>query len=224
MIFRSSILILAISAFGYLSISLIEQTQLLDRNPSEKKLHSADFQPKEGDIVFQSSMSGQSYAIQLATDSKYSHCGILLKDSRGKLLVAEAVQPVVFTPLEAWIERGDGNHCVVKRLKNSDEVLIEEVLESMRTTARSFMGKNYDLKFAWDDKELYCSELVWKIYERNTGIRLGEPLPMKMFNLEHPVVQEIMKKRYGKNIPYDMPMIAPSGIYDSEELITVNVY
>jgi uncharacterized protein YycO len=179
---------------------------------------------QEGDIVFQSSMSGQSYAIQLATNSKYSHCGILLKTKTGKLMVAEAVQPVVFTPLSEWIRRGDDYHCVVKRLTNAEEVMTENVLAEMRKTMYGFVGKNYDLKFAWDDKEMYCSELVWKIYERCTSLRLGEPQPMKNYNLEHPVVQKIMKERYGNKIPYEMPMIAPSSIFESELLETVKVF
>lgn len=178
----------------------------------------------EGDILFQSSMSGQSHAIQLATDSKYSHCGVLLKNRKGQLMVAEAIQPVVFTPVKEWISRGDDLHCVVKRLSNAENELSEDVLVKMREIAYGFMGKNYDIHFGWDDKELYCSELVWKIYERSFGVRLGEPQPLKSYNLDHPIVQKIMKQRYGNKIPYDMPMVAPSTIYDSELLETVVVF
>jgi hypothetical protein len=39
---------------------------------------------KNGDLIFQISTSGQSKAIQLATHSKYSHCGILYQNSAGK--------------------------------------------------------------------------------------------------------------------------------------------
>ncbi len=35
---------------------------------------------KEGDIIFQTSLSSQSKAIQLATNSKYSHIEIIFKD------------------------------------------------------------------------------------------------------------------------------------------------
>ena len=34
---------------------------------------------KDGDLIFQTSLSQQSKAIQLATKSKYSHCGIIYK-------------------------------------------------------------------------------------------------------------------------------------------------
>jgi hypothetical protein len=43
----------------------------------QSKTDFNDFQ--NGDIIFQTSQSGQSKAIQIATDSKYSHMGIVYK-------------------------------------------------------------------------------------------------------------------------------------------------
>lgn len=37
----------------------------------------------------------------------------------------------------------------------------------------------------------------------------------------NPVVQSIMKQRYGKNIPYHEKVIAPSQVYESEVVETV---
>jgi hypothetical protein len=74
---------------------------------------------QNGDIIFQTSLSSQSKAIQLATNSKYSHMGIIYEDN-GNYYVYEAIQPVKYTPLDAWIKRGKNGHFVVKRLKNSD--------------------------------------------------------------------------------------------------------
>lgn len=101
---------------------------------------------RSGDIIFQSSMSGQSKAVQLATRSKYSHCGIVyvVKDST---FVIEAVQPVTCTPLAEWIARGDDNHYVVKRLKAADTLLTPDVLARMKEIGEGFMGKHYDLTF-----------------------------------------------------------------------------
>ena len=52
---------------------------------------------KNGDLIFQTSLSGQSKAIQLATKSKYSHCGLIFKDGND-FFVFEALQPVKHTP------------------------------------------------------------------------------------------------------------------------------
>ena len=60
---------------------------------------------QDGDIIFHTSLSNQSKAIQLATKSKYSHCGIIYK-LNDKYYVFEAVQPVKLTSLDDWIARG----------------------------------------------------------------------------------------------------------------------
>jgi hypothetical protein len=36
-----------------------------------------DYEPRNGDIIFHTSRSAQSVAIQLATQSRYSHMGIV---------------------------------------------------------------------------------------------------------------------------------------------------
>ena len=64
---------------------------------------------KDGDILFQSSTSSQSKAVEIATNSPYSHCGILFYEN-GQAYVYEAVQPVGKRKLEDWIASGvDGN-------------------------------------------------------------------------------------------------------------------
>jgi Permuted papain-like amidase enzyme, YaeF/YiiX, C92 family len=59
---------------------------------------------RDGDIVFQTSGSSQSAAIQRATRSPWSHMGIVfLRD--GVPFVYEAVDPVQATPLARWVAR-----------------------------------------------------------------------------------------------------------------------
>ena len=72
--------ILAIGILGFLGYWGIEMYQFADgvkkdflkaeKIKLEKKI-------KNGDIIFQTSKSSQSKAIQLATNSKYSHMGII---------------------------------------------------------------------------------------------------------------------------------------------------
>lgn len=182
---------------------------------ADKKTTTTELQP--GDIIFQSSMSGQSYAIQLATHSKYSHVGILFEKD-GEMMVFEAVQPVRISNLNEWISRGDDDHYVVKRLKNAEDKLTSGTLEKMKSEATIHLGKNYDLYFGWSDERIYCSELVWKIYKRTLGIEVGEPQLLKEFDLTHPVVKEKLKERYGNNIPYDEQVISPGAMFESDLL------
>lgn len=131
------------------------------------------YEPHNGDIVFHTSTSSQSLAIQLATKSPYSHMGIVYMRA-GAPFVFEAVQPVKWTPLEAWVKRGKGGHFVAKRLRNAEAVLTPETLLRMKSVGERFVGKDYDLYFEWSDKRIYCSELVWKIFDHGAGIQLGK--------------------------------------------------
>ncbi len=98
------------------------------------------WQPQQGDIIFHTSRSSQSIAIQKATGSVYSHMGIiLLRD--GKPYVYEAAKTVRFTPLKQWIARGTGNHYVVKRLKNQLSASQQQALyrEAIRYQSRPYV-------------------------------------------------------------------------------------
>ncbi len=172
---------------------------------------------QNGDIIFQTSNSSQSKAIQLATNSKYSHMGIVYRID-GKLFVYEAVQPVKLTKFNNWINRGKNRHYVIKRLVNSDEILTQEILAKMKRIGDKFEGKNYDLYFEWSDDKIYCSELVWKIYKEGAGIEIGELEKLADFNLQNTIVQKKMKERYGENIPMDEIVISPAKMFNSDKL------
>lgn len=175
---------------------------------------------RSGDIIFQTSQSGQSKAIQLATNSKYSHMGIIYED-KGQFFVYEAVQPVKLTPINEWIERGENGHYVVKRLRNAEDILTPQTLSKMKQVGEKYQGKNYDLYFEWSDDRIYCSELVWKIYKEAAGIEIGQLQALSDFDLTHELVQQKMKERYGEHIPTDEQVISPAAMFDSDLLTTV---
>jgi hypothetical protein len=139
----------------------------------------------------------------------------------GQFYVFEAIQPVKTTPLDKWIARGKDGHYVIKRLKNADQVLTAETLQKMKKEGDKFKGKNYDLTFEWSDEKIYCSELIWKIYKRATGIVIGKLEKLSDFDLTNDAVKKKMKERYGDKIPMDEIVISPAAIFDSELLMTV---
>lgn len=175
---------------------------------------------KNGDLIFHTSQSSQSQAIQLATKSKYSHCGIIYQEGE-KYFVFEAIQPVKYTPLEQWIARGKDGKYVVKRLKNAAQVLTPEVLRKMLIVGEGFKGKNYDLTFEWSDDKIYCSELIWKVYQRATGLEIGKLDKLSSFDLSANAVKKKMKERYGNKIPLNETVISPAAVFESELLVTV---
>lgn len=175
---------------------------------------------QNGDLIFQTSLSRQSKAIQLATKSKYSHCGLIYKNGND-YFVFEAVQPVKLTSLDKWIAKGQDGKYVIKRLKNADQILTPSVIGKMKQIGDQFKGKNYDLIFDWSDDKIYCSELIWKVYQRATGLEIGKLQQLKDLDLSDKVVQAKMKERYGDKIPMDETVISPVAIFDSELLITI---
>jgi hypothetical protein len=135
----------------------------------------------------------------------------------GQPYVFEAVQPVKYTLLQAWLARGKGGHYVAKRMR---QPLNAAAIANFHRLAQHYEGKPYDLTFEWSDTRMYCSELVWKLYKA-AGIELAPLAKLGSFNLDDPAVRKILKQRYGDKVPLDEPVIAPSAIFDSPQLITV---
>ncbi len=174
----------------------------------------------EGDIIFHTSRSAQSLAVQQATGSRYSHMGLILF-RQGRPYVFEASARVKYTPLAEWIGRGTGGHFVVQRLKTARQTLTPDALEKLRVAAGTFADKPYDLTFEWNDRRIYCSELVWKIYERALGIQIGKLQKISEFNLDAPAVKQKIRERYGNRVPLNETVISPQAIFESSLLTVV---
>ncbi|OCG17260.1 hypothetical protein A9G28_00325 [Gilliamella sp. Fer1-1] len=180
----------------------------------------ASYKPQDGDIIFQSSQSRQSLAVEQATNSPYSHMGIIFIKNNGKPYVFEAANKVVYTPLNSWIARGKNKNYIIKRLKNHN--LSHSEIAKLKQVASSFEGKPYDIWFGWDNNYIYCSELIWKIYDKALKLKIGQLQTIKDFNLSSPVVKKKLKERYGNKIPYQETVISPVSIFNSPLLTTVD--
>lgn len=175
-------------------------------------LYAGDKPPyaiREGDIVFSGSTFGQGAAIIAATGSPYTHCGIVF-EKNGRLMVLEAVQPVGVTTLKNFISRGRPENFTARRLKIA---ITPAAYRKGRAWGVAQIGRNYDTLFQWDNKNLYCSELVWKIYQ-NAGIELCKPRLFKDYNLQRPEMKAVIVKRYGSmdRLPMNEKVVAPSDL------------
>jgi hypothetical protein len=176
--------------------------------------------PENGDIIFHTSTSNQSKAVQAATRSPYSHMGIVYVNG-GKPFVYEAAGTVKLTALSEWIRRGKNQEYVVKRLKNAGRLLTGDALKKMKSAGKIYEGKPYDLYFEWNDERIYCSELVWKIYKNALGLEIGNLESLKDFDLSSPEVIRKLKERYGEHIPLNETVISPVSMFNSALLKTV---
>jgi uncharacterized protein YycO len=175
---------------------------------------------RDGDLIFHTSRSRQSEAVQRATGSPYSHMGVVFMRF-GEPHVFEAVATARYTPIDAWINRGEKGAYVVKRLRNADSVLNAAGLAKLRREADRYKNVPYDLSFGWSDAEMYCSELAWKIYQRAVGVELGQPVHLTEFKLDDPLVKAAVAQRFRRGIPEDEVAISPQAMFDSPLLVTV---
>jgi uncharacterized protein YycO len=60
---------------------------------------------------------------------------------------------------------------------------------------------SYNIYFEWSDDNIYCSELVWKMYKEALGIEIGTLQELKEIDLTSDVVKNKMRELYGTNIP-----------------------
>lgn len=168
---------------------------------------------RDGDILFQRTGGEQGRGVQQATHSPWTHVGILFKEG-SRWMVYEAVGPVLYTPLDEWIPRGEDAHWVAKRWVDAEKSDPASLRKALLAAGEPFKGLPYDFQFRWGDERIYCSELVWKMYAEGPGVELCQPRPMREHALGSPVVQNVMRQRYGITPPLDEPMIAPGALFD----------
>jgi hypothetical protein len=176
---------------------------------------------RDGDLIFQESSSGQSDMVAALTGSRWTHLGVIFVERSGPV-VLEAVSPVRKTPLKSWIARGRGGQYVVKRLRHAETRLSPDVLAAMKKLGKSWLGRPYDVRFRWDDQALYCSELVYKLFERAAGVRLGKLERAGDMNLDDQRVQRALRKRFGK-VRFDPAeiVVTPDSMFEDAQLIVI---
>lgn len=210
----------------YFSCSNDKKVKELSQKLEEKQRRKIESKKidtfKNGDIIFQISLSGQGKAIQLATKSNYTHCGLIV-EKNNQFYVFEAEAAVQIVPLKKWIERGQNKHFIVKRLKNAEKILTKKNTNAMLEQAKNYQGKQYDIYFSWSDEAMYCSELVWKIYQKATGIEVGNLQKLKDFDLTSNEVKQKLKERYTNNIPLEEKVISPQSIFKSDKLEEITI-
>ena len=169
------------------------------------------YQPREGDLYFQSlPRNAVVNAIEGASESPYSHCGILVRKGDAWFIL-EAIGPVRETPLAKWINQARDRHYDVFRLEAEHERNIPAFIKA----AKEYMGRPYDIRYRMDDKKIYCSELIFKGYRDATGESLGKLVKFGDLKwVRHtPVILAIEG-----SIPLNRIMITPRHLSEAKQL------
>jgi hypothetical protein len=176
---------------------------------------------RDGDLIFQESMSNQSEMVRALTGSEWTHMGVIFIEPDGPV-VLEATSPVRKTPVEKWIARGRSGRYVVKRLRDAAVRLRSDVVVRMTALGRSWLGRPYDVRFRWDDQSFYCSELAYKLFERAAGVRLGRLQTAGEMHLDDPAVERALRKRFaGARFDPAETVVTPDSIFRDEQLVEV---
>lgn len=176
------------------------------------------YEPKEGDVVFQSLPHHALIdAIEGATHSPYSHCGIVGKEDGG-WYVYEAFRGVERTSLRTWCGRGRDGAFAVFRLREEYQPKVPEILRHVR----EYLGRPYDLHYRMDDEKIYCSELVYKAFLKATGKPLGKTV--RFGELDWKPYRKTVESIEQGPAPVDREMITPRHLSEADALQLVYRY
>lgn len=166
-----------------------------------------DQTPREGDIIFQTSVRPEAALIHEATQSPISHCGIIIEKEEGNFYVLDVADHVRLIPLNKFIASGYEHKYAIKRADLEKEVKIDY---------QNYLGCKRDIFLRMGDNKFYSSELVYTIYKEQFGIELYIPKAVHSYNIEN-------AKGYlqSHHINPNQPVIAPADLYNSEQLKSV---
>ena len=166
-----------------------------------------DYQPREGDVVFQSLPHSRLVnAIEGATQSAYSHCGVIGQQD-DRWVVYEAYDGVIATPLREFLFRGRNQGFAVYRLKEDRQRYVPAMLKAVQ----SYLGRPYDVRYRFDDEAIYCSELIFKAYRTaSNGEQLGAVV--KFGDLNWKPFEETVRHYEPGPVPLDREMITPKDL------------
>lgn len=182
-------------------------------------LAKAVYQPKHGDVLFQSLPNpwGQDIVdmIEGATGSPYSHCGVVIFE-KGQWQVIEAIGPVQIVPLSTWQARGRGKKVWAYRLEEKQQRHIPSFVAAMKKD----LGKPYDLRYRLDDEAIYCSELIYRGWLAATGKPLGKLVKLNELQWQ-PYRKLIVALEGSEEIPLERQIITPRDLANAPELTQV---
>jgi hypothetical protein len=172
--------------------------------------------PEEGDVLFQSLPRAPLVdAIEGATRSKWSHCGLVVRDGEG-WGVLEAIGPVKVTPFADWVAQARDGRFAAYRWRERPPGRVAAIIAA----ARTYLGRPYDVHYAMDDERIYCSELVEKAFATATGRPLGKRTRLGELNWQP--YKALIREIEGGNLPLEREIVSPRALTESPELAKVD--
>lgn len=163
-------------------------------------LGAAPLEP--GDLVYLALPGAAGGAISGASGSRASHIGIVCT-TVPEVRVIHAYGRVREEPLARFLARGTGGYAVTRYAFPAPATR-----EAFVAGARSFLGWPYDRHYRIDNRELYCSELVYRAFLDGAGLTPVPLAPMD-FRPEDPEIWAFWTRFFQGEVPQGEPGIAP---------------
>jgi hypothetical protein len=171
------------------------------------------YSPRVGDLIFQSSPSGPLVnAIEGASESPYSHVGVVVQRSNQWFVLEAGGGGVVTTPLDKFVQRGREGHYAVYRLRDN----YGRHIPAMLAEAERHLGKPYDVHYEFDDSKIYCTELIFKGFKAATGEELGTV--RKLGDLKWQPYERLIRQIERGGLPLERLMITPRDMSEAKQL------
>lgn len=178
------------------------------------------YAPQEGDVLFQSLPDTPGLdiidAIEGATESPFSHCGVMVKKEDGWYVLEAMVPTVQETPYLRWLQRGGGKFAAYRLKKEEHRAKIPAWITEMRKR----MGKPYDFRYRMSDEAIYCSELPFDGWKSLTGEEMGTVVTLG--ELKWQKYRKVIEAIEGTTeIPVERKMITPRDLAKAPQLESV---
>ncbi|MEZ0386819.1 MAG: YiiX/YebB-like N1pC/P60 family cysteine hydrolase [Verrucomicrobium sp.] len=154
-------------------------------------------------------------AIESVSQAPVSHCGIVVQRG-GQWMVLEAYGTVGYTPLPDWLRRGRKGNFFACRFKSEVQVDLPKFIAA----AESYIGRAYDIRYAFGNVEIYCSELPYLAYKRVASKPLGQV--KKLGEVNWKPNEAFIRAMEGGALPLERRMITPVDLSQAPELERVH--
>lgn len=179
-----------------------------------------------GDVILLSLDCYECRMIEDETQTRFSHSGLVIVDSREQVFVAEALGDVHHVPLADFIARSSpGRPPVVMRLRELQSLqptpseLKRRQQDLIRRYVNHFVGLPFDSDYRWNNftsdgvELLYCSEFIVKLLNEI----LEKPIQAKPMSFKRN--WEYWQKHFPQGVPEGLPGYSPADFYQSPLMI-----
>ncbi|MCK9224436.1 MAG: hypothetical protein M0R46_11345 [Candidatus Muirbacterium halophilum] len=167
---------------------------------------------ESGDIIGHYSNADFLGFFRNVAKSDFNHVGIIIVNDGIPMVFEATGGGVGFNSLDNFSARGNGKYTVL-RVKPENSEIISNVIEQ----ALFYNGISYDNSFKFSDEKIYCSELVYKAYQKGGNLKVGNIQQVKdVIGIQqyNPIFKGIAGN-FVKDISMDQEVIMPDSIMKS---------